>query len=315
MITWEEKNLKRIVIVLIALLLTIALVSCANKGKTADTTKADVTTETTAGTSETSVTETIEFPEETTAATTETSESETTAEETTTSPQESTTESEKINVAEIEANVQNLWAIESADKNIRYSSMNFRFNNGIITGGSKNQFGHEYSKCGTYKITDDGKLLCTFYSIATGTVSSCVYVPGFDDTGESMTLYCESSDGLSYFAGREDDFDYTLTLKLTNYPSESKSHDARLKGDWATMKNQEITYLSLGYFNGFRFEARIKDEMKRGTWTGYSGQLTLTFEDGSVATYTYELDSMVSVIRLLYGKEECCELDRMVPDY
>lgn len=299
--------MKKLFITMLSIVIAILLVSCSSPISETDTTQKLTGTEMTA---ETTTAEETKITERVTDIAIET---ETTEEVTTT--EEPGTESEKVDVAAIEVEIQKLWKIESTDKEISYSKVNFLFENGIILSGSENLFKHEFTRCGTYSISDFGELECTFFSLVYGTKSTCVYKISFDDTGESMTLYCESSDGLSYFAGREDDIDYTLTFKLTNYPSESKSHDARLKGDWATMKNQEITYLSLGYFNGFKFEARINGEMKRGTWTGYSGTLTLTFEDGSVATYTYELDSRVSVIRLLYGKEECCELDRMVPDY
>lgn len=297
--------MKKLFITMLSIVIAILLVSCSNltvEKETKETTETEEQSQ--------NLTEIETMVETSTSVATETTE-----EVTTTAEKETTTESEVIDVKAIEAEIQKLWIIESADKEISYSNMKFLFENGRILGGSEKQFKHEYTGCGVYTITDKGKLECTFYSLTFGTSSSCVYQISFDDTGEKMILYCESCDGLSYFAGREYDVDYKLTFVLTNYPSESKSNDARLKGDWVGSYNTEMEYIFFQYYDGFKFESMENGEHKTGTWKGYLGVLTLTYSDGTVRTLDYEIDKSVMHLILSSGKEFYVELEKMVPCY
>lgn len=310
--------MKKSFIAILSIVIAILLVSCSNQmgeketKETTDQSQRLTDVETTAEMTTTDVTVTTEE--------TITAEKETTTEEETTTAEEittegTTTESETVDKKAIEAEIQKLWKIESADKDISYSNMNFLFENGRILGGSKNLFKHEYTGCGVYTISEKGKLECTFYSLTFGTSSSCVYQVCFDDTGENMTLYCESCEGTSYFAGKEFDADYKLYFVLTNYPSESKSNDAKLKGDWASVNHEEMEYIFITYSNGFKFESYENGEHKTGTWKGYSGVLILTYSDGTVRTFDYEIDKSIMHLILSSGKEFYVELEKMVPCY
>ena len=69
------------------------------------------------------------------------------------------------------------------------------------------------------------------------------------------------------------------------------------------------------YNDGFGFVSFENGEEKRGTWKGYSGELTLTYKDGTVRTLKYELDKNCKYLILSSGNEFYVKLEKIVPCY
>ncbi len=300
--------MRKVLALLLAIILVVSIFGCKSNKDSAVTTG--------------SASESIESTESVTSTVKETTEETTTEKDTKTeevnTTQESTTEkvTEKIDVKEIDRSIQGLWKIVDVSPKTNYSTSNFLFSDGILLGGSSEEFKHEYKTIGRYTITEDGKIEIQMMSIVFGTVTKVVYTPAMSDTGEELKLYCENCEGISYFAGKEDESDYTITFARTNYPSESKSNDARLKGVWVDQKSGVMMSFDYATINSntFSCSVTINDEKKTGTWRGYSGEIMIVFTDGSNETYKYVLNKNCTQLMVTIKDREY-QLTKLVPDY
>ena len=288
--------MKKAFAIILSAAFLVMLFGCAGK-KTEESTEPVITKETTSVSetagiaTETTESEKITTEETTTVEVTTVTEEVTTTEETTTTEEETTTEEPVVDPKQIEQQLCRLWKVaKSDDPTMNCSASNFLFESGVIYGGSKDEFRHEFKSCGRYEIAENGEITCSFFSLATGVTSVAVFVPTFDDTGESMLMYCKEISGYSFFGGKENQSDYTLTFELTNYPSESKSNDAKLKGAWISNGASGVMMLNFSYDNNFKFEMRLGQEIITGTWKGYGGTVYLKYSDGTSVECKYQVD-------------------------